>query len=100
MPLRSQKQVMVNLDRMSGLHMKRAGKRYREETIEPLLNAIRNAGSGQEALQRLGPSMLHRMDSTALEEAVTDDHVQAALVGRASALPRERATERRSDVAT
>ncbi len=87
MGLRTQKAVMVNLDKLSGGHMDRAAKRYRRETLQPLVEGLRTAGSGQEALRHLNGKLLERMDAGALETAVTDDYVQSAMIGRASALP-------------
>lgn len=88
MPLRSQKQVMVHLDRMSARQMKRASRAYVDNTIAPLLAAIRNAGTGREALLQLGTGLLQRMNSQALEVAVADAGVQCGMIGRASALPK------------
>jgi len=88
MALKTQKAVMANLDRMNGTRMQRAAKAYRKETIGPMLEALETAGDGQEALQHLNAGLLRRMDSAALEEAVADDAVQSAIIGRASALPK------------
>jgi len=41
-------------------------------------------------LERLDAGLLRRMDATALETAVSDDYVQSAMIGRASALPTKR----------
>jgi len=87
--LRTQKAVMANLDRrVSGGHMRRAAKQYRTGVVEPLVEVLKTAGSGQEALRQLGAGLLRRMDSGALETAVADANVQSALIGRVSALPR------------
>lgn len=86
--LRTQKAVIANLDRTSGGHMRRAAKQYRTGVVEPLVEVLKTAGSGQEALRHLNAGLLFRMDARALETAVADASVQSALIGRASALPR------------
>ena len=90
MALRTQKAVIANLDRTSGGHMRRAAKRYRAETIGPLVEVVKTAGNGQEALRRLGPGLLARMNGEALEMAIVDADVQSAMIGRVSALPPKR----------
>lgn len=89
MPLRSQKQVMVQLDRMNGTTLGRARDAYVQHTLEPLIAAIKNAETGREALGQLGGAMLHMMDSADLERIVADAGVQSGLIGRASALPKK-----------
>ncbi len=88
MPLKTQKQVMANLDRMNGKAVRRVRERYRDETLGPLVNVIRGAGNAAAALLRLDEATLRTMDASALEEVITESSVQCGLIGRASALPR------------
>jgi len=79
---------MVNLDKLAAGHVNRAAKGYRRQTVGPLVEALKGAKSTREAMERLDGVLLRRMDATALETAVSDDYVQAGLIGRASALPK------------
>jgi len=86
--LRTQKAVMVNLDKLSAGHMRKAAADYRRQTVGPLVKTVKAASSAKEALDRMDAELLQSMKSWALEEAVSDDYVQAGLIGRASALPK------------
>lgn len=88
MGLRTQKAVMVHLDKLAAGHLNGAAGGYRLQTLGPLVNALKAAGNGQEAMERLDAGLLRRMDAEALETAVSDDYVQSAMIGRASALPK------------
>ena len=90
MGLRTQKQVMVHLDKLSAGHLNKATAGYRRQTVGPLIEELKSAKSAKGALERLDAGLLRRMDATALETAVSDDYVQSAMIGRASALPTKR----------
>jgi phage gp29-like protein len=79
---------MVNLDKLAGGHMRKAAADYRRQTVGPLVEALKGSQSAKGALERLDARLLRRMDATALETAVSDDYVQSAMIGRASALPK------------
>lgn len=81
---------------------KRAGKiarSYQSSVIGPLVKRIEKAKSLKKLLAALGPGLLTDMKTDALEEALTETTVQAALVGRTSALP-GRQTSKRQTVKT
>lgn len=86
--LRTQKAVMVHLDKLSAGHMRRQTADYRRQTVGPLVEALKGAKSAKGAMDKLNAGLLRRMDATALITAVGDDYVQSAMIGRASALPK------------
>jgi len=88
MPLRTQKQVMANLDKLNGKAMRAVGEEYRAGVIAPLVEVLNAAGDGQAAMRMLNAGLLRRMDADALEQAVAETQVQSALIGRVSALPK------------
>ena len=89
MALSNQTQVMANMDAMAGKAMGKVAKRYRKETIGPLVGALGKAKSPSDLLRRLNPALLRRMKSDALEGAATEVQVQAAMIGRTTAMPAE-----------
>jgi len=88
MGLRTQKQVLAELDGMSGRQMNRAADDYVREIVEPLVEELKSSQSSGGALDGLGARMLRRMKSGGLERAVADASVQSAMIGRVSALPK------------
>jgi len=92
MPLRNQKQIMAGMDRMAGKAMRRNARAYRAATIGPLVDLISGAQSADDALARLNASVLVRMGTEPVAEAVEQTRVQAGLIGRVSAIPRKRKT--------
>ena len=85
--LRTQKQVVVNLDKLAAGHMRKAAESYRRQTVGPLVEELKSAKSVKDALKRMDAELVKRMDGMALETAGAEDYVQSALIGRASALP-------------
>ena len=77
------------MDEMAGRAMGRVAKRYRKETIGPLVGVLGKAKSPGDLLRRLNPALLRRMKSEALEEAATEVQVQAAMIGRTTARPKD-----------
>lgn len=97
MPLRSQKQVMVQLDRMNGRTLRRAKDAYVRHTLGPLVAAIRDSAHAEHALGKLGAAMLRQMDSADMERIVADAGVQSGLIGRASALPKAESKKQKAE---
>ncbi len=89
MDLRSQKQVMAELDRMNGARLGRMAKQYRKQTIAPLMGAVGKAKSLKGLLRNLNGSLVKRMDTGALETALAETDVQSALIGRVTAEGKE-----------
>ena len=89
MAVRSQTKVLAELDRAAGRRVAGIATRYRKDTIGPLVAAIKGARGEKELLTKLGPTLLRALDATALEEALQDDTVQAHVIGRVSAAPKE-----------
>ena len=89
MPLSNQKQVMVGLDRMNGAALRRIAKRYRKETIGPMAEAIKSTRGNKQLLRALGPGLLRKIKTDALQTAMADGIVQAGLVGVVTATPRK-----------
>ncbi len=87
MPLRNHKQVMAGVEMLEGRSVKRIGKAYRERTIGPLVDAIRNAQTFEELRAYLGWDLTSRMDSGVLTDSLAETAVTAALIGRAAARP-------------
>ena len=77
----SQPQVMAANDKMAATAVRRVAKRYRKETIQPLVDAIKGAKSLKGLSRRL-PGLIGKMDTTAMEEGLADAEVQGAMVGR------------------
>lgn len=90
MPLSNQKQMIAGLDRLAGRTMRRILKRYRRDTIGPLLAAIKKGKSHEGTLGRLNPTLLRRMDITAVEEANADVGFGSGWIGRVTAEPRKK----------
>jgi len=88
MPLTTQKAVMVNLDKLAAGHMRKAAADYRRQIVGRMVEALQGSPSAKGALETLDAGLLKRMVSMALETAISDDYVQAGLIGRASALPK------------
>ncbi len=89
MDLRSQKQVMAELDRMNGVRLGRMAKQYRKKTIGPLMGVVGKAKSVKGLLRSLNGSLVRRMDTSALETALVETDVQSALIGRVTAEGKE-----------
>lgn len=85
MPLSNQKQLIAGLDRLAGRALRRVLKRYRRDTIGPLVAAIKKAKSHQGTLKQLSGALLRKMDSEAVQDAVTEVQVQSGLIGRVTA---------------
>lgn len=90
MPLTKQQQVMAGNDRLADRALGRVAKRYRSETIGPMVTRIKKAKSLDGLLQQLGVPLLREMKNDATIEALTDLQVQAGLIGRVTAEPRVR----------
>ena len=80
----SQPQVMAANDKMAATAVRRVAKRYRKETIQPLVDAIKGAKSLKGLSRRL-PGLIAGMDTSAMEEALADVDVQGAMIGRVTA---------------
>jgi hypothetical protein len=90
MALRSQKQLMAELDRMNGRRIAEIGEKFQEGVVGPLVDTVKAAKSLKGLLRALGPGLVKRMDTAGLEDAVADTMIQAGLIGRVSALPRRK----------
>jgi len=77
----SQLQVMAANDRMAAKTVGSIAKKYRRETIQPLVADIEKAGSIKELKKRL-PGLIGKMKTDALEAALVAVDVQGAMIGR------------------
>lgn len=64
-------------------------RRYRDETLGPLLAEVERAESAEEAMRTLNGRLLRRMALEPAGEALADATVQAGLIGRTTVLPRQ-----------
>lgn len=85
---------MAEMERMGGRRIGAISQRYRAGVIDPLVTRVRQAKSIAGVLQALGPGLARDMDDTAVADALADTMVQSAMIGRVTALPRQRAKRR------
>jgi len=83
--LRSQRQVLGHLERMNRKAVRRMTRRYREDVIGPLREALESAESAEDAERRMNGALLRRMDATPVAEAAAGAMVQSGLIGRTTA---------------
>jgi len=93
MALRSQRQVLGHLERMNRKAVRRMVGRYRDGVIGPLLEAVESAEDAEDAKRSLGGELLRRMDLDAVGEAAAGAMVQSALIGRTTAVHRDKKLE-------
>lgn len=87
MPLRNHKAVMAGVEMLEGRAVKRMGKAYRERTIGPLVEVLQRANGFEDLQSQISNSLLTRMDTSVVANAVAETGVQAALIGRTAAMP-------------
>lgn len=90
MALRDQKRLMAELDRMNGKRVAKIARSYRQNVIAPVVGRIKKAKSPKGLLKQLGPGLVKEMNAAALEDAIEDNQVQMACIGRATAMPGKR----------
>jgi len=91
--LRTQKAVIGELKRMEDKTIHRMVPSYWAETLGPLLETIRTTENAKDAEKRLNGDLLRRMSTRPLAEALTNNAIQAGLIGRTTVLPRDKKPE-------
>ena len=89
MAVRRQTQILAELEHLAGRRVGSMARDYRRAVIGPLVGRIKRAKSLKGLLRQLGPGLLGEMRSEAFEQAIADNEVQSALIGRVSAMPGE-----------
>lgn len=93
MSVRSQNAVQAGVERMAGASLGRVGRQYRRD-IAPLLDAIESAKSPEGLKRALSPALAARIETTALEESLTDTLTQAAVIGKVAGTHKSKAIQR------
>jgi len=75
---------------MAGATVRKHQAAIRREVVEPIAEAIEKATSLADLKRRLGSGLLRRMGTEAVETALGEASVQAALIGRTAAAPVEK----------
>jgi hypothetical protein len=89
---RTLREVNAALEVLNGRRARRVRRSgYGGQTIGPLVEAIESTDGAEGAdglLRALGPGLYRRMRTEALEEELAAQEIQAALIGRTAARPR------------
>lgn len=88
MAYRSQKEVVAGVDNLAGAALAKSRKAIRKD-CEPLIEAIRKAKSPEGLKRSLSGSLVERMGTAGLAEALADVGTQAAMIGIVGATPSE-----------